>query len=188
MSEKIEKQKKSPARLAIGPKIDDRPANPAGIPIEKGMALGLGVPEDAYECRIISIIEQIKTNNISRKQEMGAIFTFEIIDGLYTGKTFTQFFTNKLTKRSKLTNLCRGIWGDEFSPEENTQLETMLDLPRFLINKPVKVVLLTRHSYFTDTVWYDVAFFLKSEFYDEKANKLILPKEELSQAPIQSTV
>lgn len=148
------------------------------IPIEKSMATTLMVPEDAYECIVTEIVENTRQNKLSKRQEMGAFFTFQITDGPYKGKTFTNFFTNKLTKRSKLTVLCRAIWGDEFQPEEMAQLQVMNDLQRFLLNKPLKAVLLLRHSFLTDSLWYDVAFFLKSSFYDETVAKVIIPKTD----------
>lgn len=150
------------------------------IPIEKSMSTTLGVPEDAYECKLIKIEENTRQNKLSHKQEMGAQFTFEIIDGPYKGKIFSNFFTNKLTKRSKLSILCRAIWGGEFEPEEMAQINLMNDLQRFLLNKPLQVILLIRHSFLTDSIWYDVAFFCKSSFYDEKIAKVIIPKEKSS--------
>lgn len=147
------------------------------ISLDYGMAHGgLSLPEDAYECQITDIKEEKTINKFNKKQQLGGMFTFEIIDGPHKGKQFTQFFTNKMTKRSKLTILCRAIWGQEFEPEETGQLQKLKDLKRFLLNKPLKVVLLIRHSVLSDSIWYDVAFFLKSEFYDEKVNKVILPK------------
>lgn len=151
------------------------------ISIEYGMNSGkLTVPEDAYECVITEIRQGVNVNKLSRTQQMGGWFEFQIIDGIYKGQTFTQFFTNKLTKRSKLTVLSRAIWGREFEPAEMAQIKTVNDLQRFLLNKPLKVVLLLRHSFLTDSIWYDVAFFLKSEFFDETINQVIIPVEEVS--------
>lgn len=153
---------------------NDLSENITNIPIEKSLANTIGLPEDAYECKINLIEELVRANSLSKKEEAGAMFHFEIIEGPFKGKLFKQFFTAKLTKRSKLTVLCRAVWGDEFTPEEMAQLQVMSDLNKFLLEKPVKVVLLIRHSFLTDTIWYDVAFFLKSSHYDEKINKQIL--------------
>src|SRR3990167_4213918 len=78
--------------------------------VEKGNFSIVNLPEDAYECKIIDITDQSRMSWFKKKEEFGALFTFEIIDGPYKGKTFINFFTNKLTKRSKLTVLCRGVW------------------------------------------------------------------------------
>ncbi len=152
--------------------------NKEPIKLEFGTSSRLNIPEDAYECKVLSIEEVTQHNKLHKRQEYGGLFTFEIFHGPYKGKQFQQFFTNKVTPRSKLTVLCRAIWGQEFEPEEMAQLEFVNDLRRFLLGKPLKVILLIRKSYLTDTIWYDVAFFCKSEFYDEKTAKVIIPKKK----------
>lgn len=146
------------------------------IPVEKSENVYFMLPEDAYECKITAIEEFKKSNNISHKEDLGGMFYFEVIAGPAKGRIFKSFFTAKLTKRSKLTILCRAIWGDEFTPEEMAQISVMADFRRFLLNKPLKVILLIKRSY-SDSFYYDVAFFLKSEFYNEEINKVILPVE-----------
>lgn len=150
-------------------------------PILKSMSQTLNLPEDAYECIITDIEAMIRNNKFNKSRDKGANFYFEIVEGPYRGKTFSKFFTNKLTKRSQLTVVCRAIWGDEFEPEEMAQLNTMLDFKRFLLNKPLKVIMLLRYSALTDTHWYDVAFFLKSSHYNPEIAKVILPKEPIAQ-------
>lgn len=155
----------------------DTPAE--NVPIETSIVSKMmGIPEGCYECQVVSMQEMTRMNFTSRKQELGAIFHFVISEGPYKGREFEQFFTNKLTKRSKLTVFCRGVWGDEFEPEEMAQLHVMKDFERFLIGKPVQVVILLRYSPMTETVWYDIAFFLKSLHYDAAKAKVILPPEE----------
>lgn len=145
------------------------------VPVLKSMSQTLSLPEDAYECVITEIENMIRNNKFNKSRDKGANFYFEIVEGPYKGKTFSKFFTNKLTKRSSLTVVCRAVWGDEFEPEEMAQINTMWDFKRFLIGKPLKVILLLRHSALTDTYWYDVAFFLKSANYNPETAKIILP-------------
>jgi len=148
------------------------------IPLDHGVASRLDIPEGVYECILTNITEIAKMNKLRRTTDHGAMFTFEIIEGPYKGKIFVNFFTNKLTKRSKLTVLCRAIWGDDFQPEEIVELKMVNDLKRFLLNKPFRAVLLLRHTLLTDSFWYDVAYFIKSEHYDTSIAKTILPVEQ----------
>lgn len=148
------------------------------VPLEFSMSSSLQLPEDAYECVITEIVEAEQTDVKYRRKQVGGVFHFQIMHGPFAGKTFTSFFTNKVTKKSKLSILIRAIFGRELEPEEMAQLEIVSDLNRFLLNKPLNVVLLHRISALGN-LWYDVAFFFKSEYYDERLNTTIMPKGDL---------
>lgn len=148
------------------------------VPLEFSQSVTLNLPEDAYECMITDIVEAEKSDSTKYRKELGGVFHFRIMRGPFADKTFTSFFTNKVTKRSKLSVIIRAVFGRELEPEEMAQLEVVSDLKRFLLGKPLNVVLLTRVSAMGN-IWYDVAFFFKSEYFEEGLNTTIMPKEDL---------
>lgn len=136
------------------------------------------IPEGAYEAVVVSIEEAEKKTRFSKEPVVGASIRFQVVEGPCTGKYLYQFFSNKIGRSSNLGKMCRAIWGDYLGAEELAEINEVMDLERFILGKPIMVIVILVQSRMTGVTYYDIPFYLKSEHYDEKLSRAIKPKNQ----------
>lgn len=122
------------------------------------------IDEGVYETEIISVKEKTEMNNFKHEEQIMLSISFRIAPGQgpMSDRTAVKSFSPALTPNSKLTSLCKAIWGREFTPVELASIKTSDDIVALLTGKKVQIVCMNKTSS-KGRVYYDVTNFMKTK-------------------------
>ena len=130
------------------------------------------IPEGVYETNITKAVEKTQFNRFNNQDETGINVVFTIVEeGEVEGKEGTLFFTPFLTANSKLTKLVKAVMGRDFNAEELATIKDLPDLEKFLIGKPVKILVKNRTSA-KGNEYYNITDFVKSSRFGKKVKEV----------------
>ena len=121
------------------------------------------IDEGVYETEIISVKEKAEMNNFTHEEQINLSTSFRIAPGQgpMSDRVAVKSLSPALTPNSKLTSLCKAIWGREFTPVELASIKTSDDIAALLVGKKVQIIVKNKTSA-KGRVYYDVADYMKT--------------------------
>ncbi len=131
--------------------------------------------EGIYEARIIDVKE---TEWVMKHAKIkGMEFSFEVAYNVTDGNTdfkgciALRKCTPSISPRSFLEKIIRGALGRQFTNEELAQINIVADIRKFLLGRPIVIVVENFYSILYKDMYYNVSFFARSKYWEAEKNK-----------------